>query len=768
MSRFYPILPKALLALFLLTCVCEYTTAEPRRPEDPNQDLDEENILANSNLSRGRYYNYYERGSLLLAQDHYQSAKEDFREALRKRPRDQWDARTYGMHFADYFPHRELGVAYCLQGEHETDVAKKKKLFRKAICQLKISLNQVESSKAKFYLNRAMAGFWKATGTDITPPAVGIANDTIDRWQDQPTLYINEYVAILEIRAWDNESFVGTVWVDSFVGKVRVDRTKLFIESAEKIFERDTVVNVDASDKEKTFVVTAVDLAGNESWPVKVRLIVDTVRPLAVARVHADKATLLGARIPVDIVARDDRGLKSVRVGEDPYDNRDCRGKVTWEGRFFAEPGDRSLDVEITDRAGNVTTMSVPLESGQPMSIEHGERLTVYNAPLYNSQSPWKGTFDVTQRGSGNILSHLVQFSTLETNSFPSHLGHEDLQEPSSNEYQSPEFVFPVFEYRTTTVPALYSGYFHQRQVTHANRLLEPKSIYGVIWAQLENEYSPKAPPRRFANREEANKEKWHKEFWNDKYIYSVNLAPLVNEKKPRDFFKDWDEVNNKVRDAMIKFELFDRSTGKSHPRFDSKALEDWKAAEMYRNLRGQRHLPQNIDKIPPQELACRRAEALFKSKTKEMESDLAFYGLVKQIKDEFEVKVNILDRDFRKERLFPVWIDIYGKIEDLQSGLIERFREKMPRLIGEIKTLDVQEKDIKVELKEDQRAFRKMCLQLYDMPGSELSPTFTVKCKTHVNDVNVSPRYMTAKIKKKNDWRYIMDQDGIMLVVSK
>jgi hypothetical protein len=261
------------------------------------------------------------------------------------------------MHFTDYFPNRELGVVYCFQGEHETNVAMKEKFLSKAIDHLKISLNQEESSRAKYYFNQAMAGHWKATGMDTTPPIVWIANNAIDRWEDPPTLYIKSNLATLKIQASDDQSGVGTVWCDD---------TRLFIESAEKTFEQDTDVTIDPNDNEKTVVVKAVDLVGNESQPAVVRVIVDRVPPWAVARVHEDKArlSLLGARIPVDIVAEDNRGLKTVRAGEDPYDNRDCRGQVRWEGRFFAEPTDRSLTVEITDRAGNSTTLKANLESG--------------------------------------------------------------------------------------------------------------------------------------------------------------------------------------------------------------------------------------------------------------------------------------------------------------------------------------------------------------------------------------------------------------------
>jgi hypothetical protein len=365
------VLKHIVAALFILaTTGCSAVRLWTAR--DTHYETSTEDIAKYFPLKRGRWWNYYDRGLLYLEHEHYQEALLDFGRAIHKNNVDGRDARTYGMHFTDYFPNRELGIVYCLLGEHEANVTEKEKLFSEAQEKLDVSIDEEETSRAKFYLNRAMAGYWKATGTDSTPPLVWIANNGIDLWESSLALYINKYFTTLKIHASDDESLVGTVWIESFVAAERVDRKELFIESAERTLEKDTVVTVDPNDTEKTIVVKAVDLAGNESRPAVVRLIVDTVPPSAVAKVHADKArlSLLGARIPVDIFAADDRGLKSVRVGEDPYDNRDCRGQVRWEGRFFAEPTDHSFTVEITDRAGNSTTLEVNLESEQYRKVD--------------------------------------------------------------------------------------------------------------------------------------------------------------------------------------------------------------------------------------------------------------------------------------------------------------------------------------------------------------------------------------------------------------
>jgi hypothetical protein len=756
MSRFCTTLSKAILVLFLLTCVCEYTIAQPHRyTYDPNLGLEEEDIREQFNLYSGHYWNYYARGSMFLAWDHYQAAAEDFRIALNKRPRDQRDARTYGMHFTDHFPNRELGVVYCFLGEREANVDEKQKLFIKAIAYLETSLSQAKSSRAIFFLNRARAGFWTTTNADTTPPEVWIDNDTIDRWKDIPTLYIKGYEATLEIRASDNESLVGTVWLDS---------RRLYVESAVETFQRDALVTLDRSDEEKTVVVKAVDLAGNESRPAIVRLIVDTVPPSAVARVHPDKArlSLLGASIPVDIVAEDDRGLKSVRVGEDPYDNRDCRGKVTWEGRFFAEPGERSLTVEITDKAGNITLLKVNLEPGQSLGIRRGERLPGYNASLDHGQSPRKGTSDVIQRGTGNLLGHLVQFCNVEINSFTPRFENGSLLRPAANEYGFNELVFSGFEYKTTHVPALRPSYLLQAQVEHANGLWAPGSIHSVILLPLENEYSPGEPSKQFASWEKTNEDSVPDDLWDNKYIYSIIIAPLQNEyseRDPEELYPHQQRANKTVLRALRN------CREGSHCRFNCKAFEGWDADEMDK-------VNSNLAADLQAELEPEtRSRLMAKKLIRDHNTDLAIYGLVSAGRGEFNVKIKILDRDYGEEPLFHEWIEVFSRTEEDNEeeeleycidGLIVKLKENIPRLRGRI--IDRPKgKTIYVNFGKRRNIFPKMSLLLCD---ALINNNLGVRCSASV-DRPYRRDYWRAELGEGNR-RYIEEKWKGMLVVSK
>ena len=93
---------------------------------------------------RHRWWNYYERAVSRMNNGLDQEAEADLLIALSKRSMDGRRARTYGMHFTDYFPHRELGVLYLQQGK--LDAAEQ---------ELLTSIKQYPSAKASFYLNRA-------------------------------------------------------------------------------------------------------------------------------------------------------------------------------------------------------------------------------------------------------------------------------------------------------------------------------------------------------------------------------------------------------------------------------------------------------------------------------------------------------------------------------------------------------------------------------------------------------------------------------------
>jgi hypothetical protein len=95
----------------------------------------------------GEWYRSYEKGMEAMIEDNYKAAAKFFRQAIEDNDTDNDNVRTYGMHFIEYFPHRELGI--CLYNMGETAQATK---------ELKLSVSQEPSDRAKEYLRKIGGG----------------------------------------------------------------------------------------------------------------------------------------------------------------------------------------------------------------------------------------------------------------------------------------------------------------------------------------------------------------------------------------------------------------------------------------------------------------------------------------------------------------------------------------------------------------------------------------------------------------------------------
>ncbi|MDM8550787.1 FlgO family outer membrane protein [Desulfobacterales bacterium HSG2] len=127
---------------------------------------------------RNRWWNYYERGLSFAEGEFYKEAAADLNAAVRQRTKDQRLARTYGMHFIDYFPHRELGIIYYQTQDMET--AKR---------ELEISLDHFPSARAWFYLDRVRKAMIEEEGKTPTRPSLTLDFETDEIWtRDDPVV----------------------------------------------------------------------------------------------------------------------------------------------------------------------------------------------------------------------------------------------------------------------------------------------------------------------------------------------------------------------------------------------------------------------------------------------------------------------------------------------------------------------------------------------------------------------------------------------------
>lgn len=76
-------------------------------------------LMATTIYAGGKFYNYYEEGLAYMKRGDWDRAIEEFKAAVSLEFKDRPNVRTYGMHFIEYFPHREMGICYYNLGDTE-------------------------------------------------------------------------------------------------------------------------------------------------------------------------------------------------------------------------------------------------------------------------------------------------------------------------------------------------------------------------------------------------------------------------------------------------------------------------------------------------------------------------------------------------------------------------------------------------------------------------------------------------------------------------
>lgn len=95
-----------------------------------------------------KFYNMYNRGLKYLERADWLRALEELKAASSLEYEDKKNKRTYGTHFIEYFPHREMGVAYFQLGE--CDNAKR---------ELELSLAYASTGRANEFLAKCNGGY---------------------------------------------------------------------------------------------------------------------------------------------------------------------------------------------------------------------------------------------------------------------------------------------------------------------------------------------------------------------------------------------------------------------------------------------------------------------------------------------------------------------------------------------------------------------------------------------------------------------------------
>lgn len=295
---------------------------------------------ATEGVFRGRWWSYFERGTNLLGGEFYEAAAADFREALKGRATDTWRARTYGLHFTQYFPNRELGVAlYHLGQLNEAEAALQK------------SLADVDTARAHHYLDLVKKEkIAQGLIRDETAPGidVGLGERALVASLDVP----------LTIAATD----------DSGVETMRVNGNPLYQRGSRADITYKPVLTFDEGVHQVT--IEASDLA-DKMTTVTREIVVDLTGPTVGIREPADALVTEAASIRLAGSTVDDFGVVSVtldgrtiaQAGSESGETR-----LAFEAELALRDGENTFVVSARDAAGNETYTAINVYRGRRSS----------------------------------------------------------------------------------------------------------------------------------------------------------------------------------------------------------------------------------------------------------------------------------------------------------------------------------------------------------------------------------------------------------------
>lgn len=283
-----------------------------------------------SGTFRGKWWNYYDRAIESAETRGWDSAVTDLAKAIAMRERDQRMARTYGMHFIDYFPHRELGIAYLELGR-----------IREAINELEESLRQEESAKAVFYLNRARKNYLGQRPERVTPPVITVE-------------------APLSGTAVKGLSVIlrGRVSGDGFVSGLRINNEAYRIDLAKKELKFEQEIQL--GDGENRIVITCSDLLGNDSR-TEVLLNVDREAPGIMVSDIKEELRAGEQFVRIRGIVHDDGGLRTVVVGDQKH-QPGGEGAFAFDVAIRRKSAGEQFVIKAADMLGNENEALLDLE----------------------------------------------------------------------------------------------------------------------------------------------------------------------------------------------------------------------------------------------------------------------------------------------------------------------------------------------------------------------------------------------------------------------
>ncbi len=277
---------------------------------------------------RNRWWNFYERGLSFAEGEFYPEALLDLKNAFKQRNKDQRMARTYGMHFIDYFPNREIGVVYYYKGN-----------LKAALNKLKLSLQQYPSAKAYYYLDRVREKIIKKSGKISLPPELKLNTQNEEVWSNDDPFVIS-----------------GTATDNNYISKIYINQFPFFLEGSKKLVKFKQFIHLDQGIH--TVTVMAKNLAGKVANK-KLTVHIDREGPVVTIENIQPESDKTGMWLKITGYIYDKSGVQNVTV------NNNALSFSKDREIFFSQKiasSQKELQLIASDLLGNKTIAKVPLQ----------------------------------------------------------------------------------------------------------------------------------------------------------------------------------------------------------------------------------------------------------------------------------------------------------------------------------------------------------------------------------------------------------------------
>jgi len=270
---------------------------------------------------RSRWWNYYERGRSYLEGECFDAAISDMKAAIQQNDKDQRMVRTYGLHFVDYFPHRELGLIYYLTDNLDA-----------AQHELEQSISQESSSKAHYYLDEVRKKQLKKQVKTINTPTLAV-----DFPENEPIWTSKERICIK-----------GTAADEQFISNIQIHGVPYDFPGASKQvhFNKEMILNQGTYH----IPITIENLLGGTAEKI-FKIHVDHQGPM-IEIVSFEK--LSNNMIIIEGFVSDQFKNNQLFVGQKRIDLKTGK-KSSFYAKQVVEPDQETIILEAIDRAGNKT-----------------------------------------------------------------------------------------------------------------------------------------------------------------------------------------------------------------------------------------------------------------------------------------------------------------------------------------------------------------------------------------------------------------------------